>query len=137
MDEKNSMLILQVLYERGEISEDDLTEQENEQLFKLYEKQCKDIENDTRKTLRKLSMTFFEIIANIVERHCDVKKSDIRLNTPVRWELGKYSHPRRKMLGEVESAFSILISNEEAENVCTVEDLLNLVLEKKGVLDLR
>ena len=137
MDEKNSMLILQVLYERGEISEDDLTEQEKEQLFKLYEKQCKDIENDTRKTLRKLSMTFFEIIANIVERHCDVKKSDIRLNTPVRWELGKYSHPRRKMLGEVESAFSILISNEEAENVCTVEDLLNLVLEKKGVLDLR
>ena len=137
MDEKNSTLILQVLYERGEISEDDLTEQEKEQLCELYEKQCKDIENDTRKTLRKLSMTFFEIIANIVERHCDVKKSDIRLNTPVRWELGKYSHPRRKMFGEVESAFSILISNEEAENVCTVEDLLNLVLEKKGVLDLR
>jgi len=137
MDEKNSTLILQVLYERGEISEDDLTEQEKEQLCELYEKQCKDIENDTRKTLRKLSMTFFEIIANIVERHCDVKKSDIRLNTPVRWELGKYSHPRWKMFGEVESAFSILISNEEAENVCTVEDLLNLVLEKKGVLDLR
>ena len=64
MDEKNSTLILQVLYERGEISEDDLTEQEKEQLCELYEKQCKDIENDTRKTLRKLSMTFFEIIAN-------------------------------------------------------------------------
>ena len=133
----DDILKLQTMFESGEISETDLTEQEKEQLCELYEKQCKDIENDTRKTLRKLSMTFFEIIANIVERHCDVKKSDIRLNTPIRWELGKYSHPRRKMFGEVESAFSILISNEEAENVCTVEDLLNLVLEKKGVLDLR
>lgn len=35
------------------------------------------------------------------------------------------------MFGEVESAFSISISNEEAENAHTVEDLLNLVLQKK------
>lgn len=69
------ILKLQTMFEKGEISETDLTEQEKEQLCELYEKQCKDIENDTRKTLRKLSMTFFEIIANIVERHCDVKKA--------------------------------------------------------------
>lgn len=133
----DDILKLQMMFENGEISETDLTEQEIEQLCELYDKQCKDIENDTRKTLRKLSMTFFEIIVNIVEHHCEVKKSDIRLNTPVRWKLGKYSHPRRKMFSEIESAFSISISNEEAENARTVEDLLNLVLQKKGVLDLR
>lgn len=133
----DDILKLQTMFENGEISETDLTEQEIEQLFELYNKQCKDIENDTRKTLRKLSMTFFEIIVNIVERNCDIKKSDIRLNTPVRWELGKYSHPRARMFSEIESAFSISISSEEAEFAHTVEDLLNLVLRKKGVLDLR
>ena len=132
----DDILKLQTMFENGEISETDLTEQEIEQLCELYDKQCKDIENDTRKTLRKLSMTFFEIVINIVERHCDVKKSDIRLNTPVRWKLGKYSHPRARMFSEIESAFSISISSEEAEHARTVEDLLNLVLQKKGVLDL-
>ncbi len=133
----DDILKLQTMFENGDISETDLSEHEKEQLCELYEKQCKDIENDTRKTLRKLCMIFLEIIVNIVERYCDVKKGDIRLNTPIRWELGRYSHPRRKMFSEVESAFSISISNEEAENACTVEDLLNLVLQKKGVLDLR
>lgn len=133
----DDILKLQMMFENGEISETELTEQEKEQLCELYEKQCKDIENDTHRTLKKLSKIFFEIIANIVARHTKIRVSKICLSTPMCYEPKLSSCVKEKIIEEVEKSFEISIGAQEKEEVYTVEDLLDIVIREKGLLDLR
>ena len=44
---------------------------------------------------------------------------------------------KEKIIEEVEKSFEISIGAQEKEEVYTVEDLLDIVIREKGLLDLR
>lgn len=128
---------LQARYENGDILESELMEEELEQLCHLYDKQCRDIEAETNRILRNLAKTFFEIIVSIVAKHCGMRKTEVRLKSSIRIETEEFSYVRRRLFKEMESAFEIEIGEAEMDKASVVEDLLDLALRKKGILDLR
>lgn len=137
MKSAKEILELQTRFENGEVLESELSDEDIEQLYDLYEKQCKDLENDTHRTLKKLPKIFFEIIANIVARHTKIRASKISLSTPMCYEPKLSSCVKKKIIDDVEKSFEISIRAQEKEEVYTVEDLLDIVIREKGLLDLR
>lgn len=137
MKSEKEILELQTRFENGNVLEPELSDEDIEQLYELYEKQCKDIENDTHRTLKKLSKIFFEIIANVVAHHTKIKVSKISLSTPMCYDPKLSSCVKKKIISEVEKSFEISIGAQEKEEAYTVEDLLDIVIREKGLLDLR
>lgn len=137
MKSEKEILELQTRFENGKVLESELSEEDIEQLYDLYKKQCKEIEDDTHRTLKKLSKIFFEIIANIVARHTKIKVLKICLSTPMCYEPKLSSCVKEKIISEVEKSFEISIGDQEKKEAYTVEDLLDIVIREKGLLDLR
>ena len=132
----DDILKLQEMFENGEIDEEELSFEQVEQLYDLYNKQLKEIEKDTRETVRQFANVVFELICSIIAPYCRVKEKDVRLNTLVIAESEKNTYRTIKMLREIESVFKISISADEADSICVAEDILDLVLEKKDIMKL-
>ena len=71
----------------------------------------------------------FEKVSNILANQFDIDESEITMNTDLSEELSADSHDYIDLINSLEDEFSIQFSDDDAEGIKTVGDIVKLIEE--------